>query len=141
MDTIGITALGIELDTLSSMYPLGFQELYDRVLHQGPLGQLILVVNAFVPIRRIIPLPANRKFIQANADLRKMLRDIIEKRAAELADGTLKREMGESRDLLTYMLEEAELHRQETGKEIWSVDDIIGHVRNPWFLVPLGNRH
>ncbi|KAI1370882.1 cytochrome P450 [Hypoxylon crocopeplum] len=130
METIGVTVLGIELDTLSSMYPVGFQELYGQVLHQGPLGQLIWVINAFVPIRKFVPFDANYKFIQANADLRKMLRDIIQQRAADLADGTFKREIGESRDLLTYMLEEAELRRQETGKEVWSVDDIIGHLLN-----------
>ncbi|KAI8964912.1 cytochrome P450 [Daldinia sp. FL1419] len=130
MDTIGVTVLGIELDTLSSMYPLGFQELYDRVLHQGPLGQLIWVVNAFLPVRSIVPLEANRKFIQTTTDLRQMLRDIIQRRVADLANGTFKREKGESRDLLTYMLEEAEMRRQETGKDIWSINDIIGHLLN-----------
>ncbi|KAI1482960.1 cytochrome P450 [Daldinia eschscholtzii] len=130
MDTIGVTVLGIELDTISSTYPLGFQELYDRVLHQGFLGQLIWVINAFLPIRGIVPLEANRKFVQTTADLRKMLREIIQQRATDLANGTFKREKGESRDLLTYMLEEAELRRQETGKDIWSVNDIIGHLLN-----------
>ncbi|KAI1659915.1 cytochrome P450 [Daldinia decipiens] len=130
MDTIGVTVLGIELDTISSMYPLGFQELYDRVLHQGFLGQLIWVINAFLPVRGIIPLEANRRFIQTTADLRKMLQDIIQQRAVDLASGTFRRERGESRDLLTYMLEEAELHRQETGKDIWSINDIIGHLLN-----------
>lgn len=129
MDTIGVTVLGIELDTISSMYPQSFQELYSRILHQGPLGQLISVVNAFIPIRSFLPIGANQAFIQTTTNLRKMLRDIIQRRAADLADGTFKKTMGESRDLLTYMLEEAELRRQETGKEIWSVDDIIGHVR------------
>nr|AVY05534.1 cytochrome P450 monooxygenase [Nodulisporium sp.] len=130
MDTIGVTVLGTELETLSSMYPLGFQELYSRVLHQGAVGQLIWVVNAFIPIRSLVPLEANYRFIQAITDLRKMLRDIIEKRKADLADGTYEKEMGQSRDLLTYMLEEAELRRQETGKEVWTVDDIIGHLLN-----------
>ncbi|KAI1084216.1 cytochrome P450 [Whalleya microplaca] len=130
METICMTVLGIEQDTLSSKYPLGFQELYSRVLHQGPLGQLISVINAFVPIRRIVPLEANYRFIQATADLRTMLREIIQQRAADLADGTFKREMGESRDLLTYMLEEAQLRRQESGIEVWATDDIIGHLLN-----------
>ncbi|KAI2781760.1 cytochrome P450 [Daldinia loculata] len=130
MDTIGVTVLGIELDTISSMYPLGFQELYDRVLHQGFLGQLIWVINAFLPVRGIIPLEANRRFIQTTTDLRNMLQDIIQQRAADLANGTFKREKGESRDLLTYMLEEAELRRQETGEDIWSINDIIGHLLN-----------
>ncbi|KAI0169544.1 cytochrome P450 [Hypoxylon sp. FL1284] len=128
MDTIGVTVLGIELDSLSSTYPLGFQELYSRLLHQGSLGSLISLVNAFVPIRRVIPLEANYRFVQANADLRKMLRGIVEKRMADLADGTFKKEVGESKDLLTYMLEEAQLRQQETGQSVWSVDDIVGHV-------------
>ncbi|KAI0380858.1 cytochrome P450 [Hypomontagnella monticulosa] len=130
MDTIGVTVLGIELDTIASIYPQGFQELYGQILHQGPIGQLLMVINAVIPIRSIVPLDANRKFLKANNDLRKMLRDIIHKRAADLADGTFKKEMGESRDILTYMLEEAELRRQETRKEVWSADDIIGHLLN-----------
>lgn len=128
MDTIGVTILGIELGTLSSTHSLSFQELYGRVLHQGPLGQLISVVNAFVPIRRFVPLEANRKFVNANKSLRKMLREIVEKRKADLEDGAFEKETGESRDLLTYMLEEAELQRKQTGKEPWTVEEIIGHV-------------
>ncbi|KAI1462403.1 cytochrome P450 [Annulohypoxylon moriforme] len=130
MDTIGVTVLGIELNTISSMYPRSFQELYGQILHQEPAGQLISVINAFIPIRKFLPFGANRRFIQATTDLRNMLREIIQKRAAELADGTFKKNIGESRDLLTYMLEEAQLRRKETGKEDWSVDDIIGHLLN-----------
>ncbi|KAI5924075.1 cytochrome P450 [Camillea tinctor] len=128
--TVGLTILGIRLETLSSTYPLGFQELYSRILHQGPLGSLISVVNAFVPVRRFLPLEANRRFIRARRDLGTMLRDIIERRARELADGTFRKEIGESRDILTYMLEEAEVQRKETGEEVWTVDDIIGHLLN-----------
>lgn len=115
MDTIGVTVLGIELKTLSTMYPFSFQELYSRVLHQSPLGQVIWVINAFVPIRRFVPLAANKRFVNAIKDLRNMLREIIEKRKDDLRDGTFKKEIGESRDLLTYMLEESELQRQQTG--------------------------
>lgn len=154
MDTIGVTILGIELGTLSSTHSLSFQELYGRVLHQGPVGQLISVVNAFVPIRNFVPLEANRKFINANKSLRKMLREIIEKRKADLEDGTFKKETGESRDLLTYMLEEAELQRHQTGKEPWTLEEIIGHLLNftsaghestantiSWALYALSTRH
>lgn len=132
MDTIGLTVLGIELDTLLSTHPLGFQELYSRLIHQGTLGYLVALVNALVPIRKIAPLKANYRFVQANADIRRMLRGIVQKRAADLADGTFKKEVGESRDILTYMLEEAEVRRKETGREDWSVDDVIGHVSMPY---------
>ncbi len=124
MDNICLTVLGVELDTLS----FNFRDLYSRVLHQGPLGQLLSVINAFVPIRRLVPLEANRRFIEANKDLRQMLREIIEKRKADLKNGVFQKEIGESRDLLTYMLEESELQRQQTGREPWSVEEIIGHV-------------
>jgi cytochrome P450 len=128
MDIIGITVLGIELDTLSSIYPLSFQELYGRLLHQSPVGQLIWLIHSFVPIRKYVPLEANRRFINARRDIRTMLREIVEKRKADLKDGTYKKDIGESRDLLTYILEELELRQQETGQEIWTVDDIVGHV-------------
>ncbi|KAI0536583.1 cytochrome P450 3A5 [Xylaria digitata] len=153
MDIIGLTVLGVDLDTLSSAYPLSFQELYGRVLHQSPLGQLISAINAFVPIRRFVPLEANRRFIHANESLRKMLREIIDKRKADLGDGTLK-EIGESRDLLTYMLEESETHRQQTSQEPWTTKAIIGHLLNftsaghestanslSWALYVLSTRH
>ncbi|KAI1178408.1 cytochrome P450 3A5 [Nemania sp. FL0916] len=130
LDTIGVTILGIELDTLSSMYPLGFQELFGRLLHQGPLGQVISIINSFIPIRKFVPLEANKRFMSADKDLRKMLREIIEKRKTDLRDGTFKRDVGESRDLLTYMLEESELQHQETGQEPWTVEDVTGHLHN-----------
>ncbi|KAI0596764.1 cytochrome P450 [Biscogniauxia sp. FL1348] len=130
MDVIGRTVLGLRLETLSSTHPLGFRELYSRMLHQGPVGSLIGLVNAFVPVRRFLPLEANRRFLRAKRDLDVMLRGIIERRAAALADGTFRRETGESRDILTYMLEEAEVHRKQTGEEVWTVEDIVGHLLN-----------
>lgn len=128
MDNICLTVLGVELDTVSS----SFQELYAKVLHQGPLGQALSAINAFVPIRDLLPLEANKKFIDANRSLRQMLRDIIEKRNADLRNGTFKKMIGESRDLLTYILEESELQRQQTGREPWSMDEIIGHVSHAY---------
>ncbi|KAJ2987883.1 hypothetical protein NUW58_g4263 [Xylaria curta] len=130
MHTVGVTVLGVDLDALLSIYPRSFQELYSTVFDQEPLGGLIWVINAFVPIRRFVPLKANKRFIQANQDLREMLRDIVEKRNADLRDGTFVREMGESRDLLTYMLEESVLQQQQTGREPWAVDDIVDHLLN-----------
>ncbi|KAI0805761.1 cytochrome P450 3A5 [Xylaria sp. FL0064] len=125
MDNICLTVLGVELGTLSST----FRELYSRVLHQGPIGQLLSAINAFVPIRQIVPLEANRSFVEANKNLREILRGIIEKRKTDLRNGTFQKEIGESRDLLTYMLEESELQRQQMGREPWSVEEIIGHAR------------
>ncbi|KAF2971817.1 hypothetical protein GQX73_g1711 [Xylaria multiplex] len=82
-----------------------------------------------------------------------MLHEIIEKRKADLRGSTLK-EMGESRDLLTYMLEESEMHRQQTGQEPWTTETIIGHLLNftsaghestatslSWALYVLSTRH
>ncbi|KAI0427325.1 cytochrome P450 3A5 [Xylaria sp. FL1042] len=150
MDNICLTVLGVELGTLSS----SFRDLYSRVLHQGPMGQLLSAINAFIPIRKVIPLEANRRFIEANKNLRLMLREIIEKRKADLRNGTFQKEIGESRDLLTYMLEESELQRQQTGREPWSVEEIIGHLLNftsaghesaanvvSWALYVLSTRH
>ncbi|KAI0525491.1 cytochrome P450 3A5 [Xylaria bambusicola] len=144
MDIICLTVLGIELGTMSS----NFQDLFTRVLHQSPLGQLLSAINAFIPIRRLVPLEANRKFIVANKDLRQMLRDIIEKRRTDLRNGTFTMEAGESRDLLTYILEESELQRQQTGRDPWSLEDITGHVCHEstangvsWALYVLSTKH
>src|ERR1700712_2824739 len=107
MDIIGIVSLGVELEELASNSGTGFAELFHRLLHQSPLGQLIWVVNSFIPIRSFVPLEANRSFVRNQAELRAMLRSTIQKRIAEMNEGKRKGVMTESRDLLTYMLEEA----------------------------------
>jgi cytochrome P450 len=128
MEIIGVTSLGVELNELTSNSATGFVELYNRLLHQSPLGQLIWVVNSFIPIRNIVPLEANRSFVQNQADLRALLRNRIQERMSEMNEKRSKGTTTESRDLLTYMLEEAHLHEELTGQRPWSEDDIIGHV-------------
>lgn len=128
MEIIGVISLGVELKDLASNSAGGFIELYNRLLHQSPLGQLIWVVNSFIPIRNIVPLQANRDFIQNQAGLRAMLRNTIQKRIAEMNEARRKGLTTESKDLLTYMLEEAHIHEEQTGQQAWSEDDIIGHV-------------
>ncbi|KAI0122933.1 cytochrome P450 [Xylariales sp. AK1849] len=153
MDIIGVASLGVELGELSDS-ATGFAEHYDRLLHQAPLGQLISVINSFVPIRRFVPLEASRRFVRSQNELRGMLRKLIQKRVSDMNGGNSKEVVEERSDLLSYMLEEAQQHQQQTGNRPWTEDDIIGHLLNftaaghetsstmlTWSLYALATRH
>ncbi|KAI1332154.1 cytochrome P450 [Xylariaceae sp. FL0255] len=145
---------GVLSNQFESILLQRFRELYDRLFNQGRLGQLISAINAFIPIRRFVPLKANRRYVNANRDLRIMTRQIIEERDAALKNGSFKKKAGDIRDLLTYMLEEVHAQQQETGVTIWTTDDIVGHLLNftaaghetsatalAWSLYALSTRH
>lgn len=51
LDVIGVTALGVELRNLDA--PTPFQVCYTRVFDPPPLGQILMAIDHFVPIRRI----------------------------------------------------------------------------------------
>jgi len=69
-------------------------------------------------------LKANRDFIAANQEIRRLLRNLIKQRRNEIDSG---RYNGSGRDLLTFMLEE----RLPNGdKNLWSDEDILNHLLN-----------
>ena len=73
-----------------------------------------------IPLRSWLPLKANTTYVNANADLRRMLREIITQRRATVS-GANNRDVN-GRDLLTFMLEE----RSDT----WTDEEILGHLLN-----------
>ncbi|ORY71114.1 cytochrome P450 [Pseudomassariella vexata] len=131
MDIIGVTSLGVEIQELfSSKLNIGLPELYDRLLHQDPLGTLIWIVNSFLPIRRFVPLQANWKFVEAGQELRSLLRRVIKKRIHDMGARDKIAEKSESRDLLTYMIKEAHQIEEETGEWCWTEDDFLELLLN-----------
>lgn len=71
-------------------------------------------------------------FVQANRETRRLLREIIRERKKEISQGdvkgaTIREEFTESgsRDFLTFML-----YEKSEGGNMWSEDDILGHVRS-----------
>lgn len=73
-----------------------------------------------IPLRSWLPLNANKAYVNANADLRRMLQEIITQRRGTVG-GARNRDV-DGRDLLTFMLEE----RSDT----WTDEEILGHLLN-----------
>ncbi|KAI1773266.1 cytochrome P450 [Hypoxylon cercidicola] len=127
LDAIGVAALGIELENLrSEELKMDFLQCYFRMLAQPPLSALISFIHVNIPIRKFIPLEANWGFVRASGGVRTMLDGCIEDRIRELNSSDREKVGGtESRDLLTYMIEEREVHNDEL-----TIADIRGHLQN-----------
>ncbi|KAK0636694.1 cytochrome P450 [Bombardia bombarda] len=116
IDVVGVTLLGVELNHLTSVDKKmeNFLKSYHRALEQPPLGALISFINGYVSIRRFLPIEANLGFIQANREIRKMMRACIHQRMQELEEATRNKAVYASaystvsggRDILTMMLED-----------------------------------
>jgi len=123
LDIIGLTALGLELEQLSSASTCtySFHEAYHTIFEQSVTRQVITLINMYIPLRSWLPLKANRRFVEANNDLRRMLRQIIKERTNEIAERerTASKTV-DGRDLLTFMIEER--------SDNWTDEEILGHV-------------
>jgi cytochrome P450 len=131
LDIIGTTALGVEIGSLSAPRST-FSTLYNTILDQPPMGQLISAINMFLPVRRWLPLKANLDFVHATVEVRRLLRELIRERRESIfgtkeTKAEVQRQFTEagSRDLLTFMI-----YERSEGENKWSEDDILGHVRN-----------
>ncbi|KAI2616877.1 cytochrome P450 [Hypoxylon sp. NC1633] len=127
LDAIGVAALGVELENLrSEELKLDFLDCYSRMLAQPPLSALISFIHTHIPIRMFIPLEANWGFIRATRGVHSMLDRCIEDRIRDLQSTDREKVGGtESRDLLTYMIEEREAQSGEL-----TIADIRGHLQN-----------
>ncbi|KAI1136470.1 cytochrome P450 [Hypoxylon sp. FL0543] len=127
LDAIGVAALGIELENLrSEELKLDFLQCYFRMLAQPPLSALISFIHVHVPIRKFIPLEANWGFMRAMRGVHSMLNQCIEERIRDVKSADREKVGGtESRDLLTYMIEEREASAEEL-----TIADIRGHLQN-----------
>ncbi|KAK1753620.1 cytochrome P450 [Echria macrotheca] len=127
LDIIGIAALGVNLQNLET--PTPFHESYTHVFDPPPLGQALLALNAFVPIRWI-PLAENLQFERANAEIHRLVLKIVRDRTAKVLagkeeGGEAEKETQERRDLLTYIIEET-----YATENPWTEEEIVGHMLN-----------
>ena len=120
MDIIGVAALGVDLENLDT--PTPFHECYHQMFDPPPLGQALIALNAFIPVQWI-PLQENRQFKRAHDMIRKLLCGIIRQRIQDVTSGNKAADGSGSRDLITYMVEEA--YATDTP---WTEDELLGHV-------------
>jgi cytochrome P450 len=131
LDVIAEAALGVKTDSLSAQGS-EFSVLYSQIFDQPPAGQVISLINTFIPVRSWLPLKANTDFLHATREVRRQLRNTIKERRAEIfGEGTKKREVRHerteegSKDLLTFIL-----YERSEGDNKWSDEDILGHLLN-----------
>jgi hypothetical protein len=133
LDIIGVITLGKELDSFTAKP--SFHECYDLIFNQSSLGALITAVNTYIPLRNWLPLEANRTFVAANDEVKRILRQQIRLRQKEMATtmtAAKKSCLPISRDVLTYLLE-APPSRQQP----WTEEELLGYVclhSVHWFL-------
>ncbi|TLD30520.1 hypothetical protein PspLS_02442 [Pyricularia sp. CBS 133598] len=129
IDIIGITALGLDLRNLkSSKLRMDFLQCYRRMLEQSYLAALISFINIHIPIRRLLWfVRANRDFVEATQEVRNMLRTCIRERIQDVDSRKGAEVKFQSRDLLTYMIEERLLAE---CKEPLTTEEILGHLLN-----------
>ncbi|OCL03967.1 cytochrome P450 [Glonium stellatum] len=123
LDIIGLVVLGVELNSLSSSS--SFAECYGRILNQSPVGQAISALNMFLPVRKWLPLKANRDFVKANQEVRRLLREAIRERKREILEEEKTKSqftVEGGRDLLTFMI-----YEKSQGENPWTDEDILGH--------------
>ncbi|KAH8895974.1 cytochrome P450 [Thozetella sp. PMI_491] len=120
LDVIGVAALGVDLNNMSSQgSSLNFFDNYHYLFHQPELGSLVTLLNAFVPLRWM-PLEVNRKFRRAVADIRNMLQELVRERfkSGKRAGA------GESgKDILTFMLQ-----AMDSGDAKWTEEELVDHL-------------
>ncbi|KAH7115010.1 cytochrome P450 [Dendryphion nanum] len=129
LDIIGRASLGVELNSIS-VEGSTFSQLYHRIFNQPPAGQIISLINMFIPVRWL-PVQANLAFVNANRETRRLIREIIRERKREIfrnrvESNDIREEFTRtgSKDFLTYML-----YEKGQGANGWSEDDILGHLR------------
>jgi cytochrome P450 len=122
LDIVSLAALGYKSNALSSKS--SFAEAYKKVFELPLLGQIVAVIHQYVPVRSWLPLRVNRDFVNASAQIRKLLRDQIRERKSAITEkGKTPDETRKSRDLLTLMVEE-----KSGGVAPWTEDEMLNHV-------------
>src|SRR5689334_12862004 len=128
LDIMGVFALGVELDNLGSGRDTttSFHECYHEVFEPDAVGQLLVAMNGFMPIRWL-PIESNRRFLHANKVVRSQLTEIIRNRIQTIE---ARKEAGmdggvtEIKDLLTFMVTE----KYFSSHDRWDEDKILNQV-------------
>ncbi|KAK3316797.1 cytochrome P450 3A5 [Apodospora peruviana] len=130
LDVIGVAVLGVELDNLDTTTP--FHECYGRIFDPGPIGQIMMGLNALVPVRWI-PVKENRLYKEATHTIDREVRKVIRERMSEFEAGQQQnggKGKTERRDLLTFMLEEDVIGPTASGarEEGWTEKNLLDHM-------------
>ncbi|KAF4965998.1 hypothetical protein FSARC_6274 [Fusarium sarcochroum] len=139
LDIIGATVLGLELENPSSgtfdikqdihvaktdttgKKACSFHQAYEIIFEQGLLGKILLFANGFFPFRWM-PIQENRKYMFCTDWVRRVLQQTISDRRAKvknkMAFNKTEHNQKDSRDLLTFIVEETTSHYRAAAEEV-----------------------
>lgn len=119
VDIMGMAILSIDLGNIRKTtfddrnkvddnLKFGFAKAYDIVFAPGTLSNMLMFINGFVPIRWL-PIKENRDFLFATSWLDSHITELLRRRRAEIetAMASGKYESSDSRDLVTFLIEES----------------------------------
>ena len=121
LDAIGLAALGVHFNNIDAPteFSLAFEDVFSQA--RSTVSVLMSVLNAYMPIRKLLPIKVNRDYLGANAKIRSLLVQHIRKRQQELAAMGKSSENG--KDLLTILIQGG-----VRGEQPWTEDEIVNHV-------------
>lgn len=127
LDAIGLAALGAEFNNIDQLseFSLAFEDVFTQA--RSTVSILMSVLNAYMPIRKLLPIKVNRDYLGANAKIRSLLVQQIRKRQQEMAATEKSSQKG--KDLLSILI-----HDGVEGRQPWTEDEMVGHVSQ---LIPV----
>ncbi|OAX77011.1 hypothetical protein ACJ72_08695, partial [Emergomyces africanus] len=122
LDIIGQTILGLELDGNSFASELG--QCYHTIFSSTLISRIMLLLNTWVPIRRILPIRTNREYTNATSTIKKILKKHVQQRVREIRSMPGAGTRPPAKDLLTLIIQEQLKRCGECGQ-----DEIVDHLR------------
>ncbi|EGE79609.2 cytochrome P450, variant [Blastomyces dermatitidis ER-3] len=122
LDIIGQAILGLELDGHPFASELG--PCYHTIFSSTTMSRVMLVLNAWVPIRRLLPMRTNREYVNANTKIKQILKKHVQQQVHEIRSLQSEGSRPSNKDLLALIIQE-QLKRCGECAE----DEIVDHLR------------
>ncbi|PGH05276.1 hypothetical protein GX51_02997 [Blastomyces parvus] len=121
-DIIGQAILGLELDR--HPFASELESCYHTIFSSTTMSRAMLVLNVWVPIRRILPMRTNREYVNANIKIKQILKKHVQQRVHEITSLQSQGLRPPDKDLLALIIQE-QLKRCDECAE----DEIVDHLR------------
>ncbi|KAF6806701.1 cytochrome P450 [Colletotrichum sojae] len=126
LDVFVIGSIGCDLESLS-LPEAHFADVYERIIRQPALGNLITFVDGHVPLRSWLPLQSNKMWLRDVALIRTMLLNCVGNRMMETkTEKSVGKEL-ERRDILTFIMEDCQF---EGGERQWTDLELLEYMLN-----------
>ncbi|KAK4451208.1 cytochrome P450 [Podospora aff. communis PSN243] len=119
LNVTSVTIMGLELDQLTARDPeWDFVSCYRRIFHPERIAGMLILINAMVPIRRLLPVKAFSDHTRAMAEARAIVTECVRQRIRDVERAAEKGKKFQSvigsggSDLLTMLVEENQRQHQ-----------------------------